>query len=61
MGKLQMGEQGVKDYLLFLPWQIWSPNDITPGEILGEDGLTAPVNPARKVLTGNDGGLVLKL
>ena len=60
-GKPQIGEHGVKGFLLSLSWQIWSPNDITPGEILGEDGLTAPVNLARKVLTGKDGGLILKL
>ena len=50
----------MKDYLLSLPWQIWSPNGITPGEILGEDGLTDPVNLILNVLTGIGGVLILK-
>ena len=59
-GKLPMGEQVVKDYLLSLPWRTWSPNDITPEDILGDDGFTAPVTLVHKVLTGKGGGLILK-
>ena len=57
----QKGAQDVKDYLLSLPWQTWSPKDIPPGGMLGGDGLTAPVNPILKVPTGKDRGLTLKL